>query len=186
MIKLGHKIILAVLALLITPPLGFAAETADASASVQDRKVTVRGTVNDAAGQPLLGVTVLVEGTTTGTSTGIDGTYEISCAPDAELTFSFIGYESQTLPVANRTLLDVTLAEDSQMVDDVIVIGYGTTTRRSTVGAVDQIKSEAIAERRWPTSRRRCRVRRPASLSSSEAVTRPTTSSTSTSAVSVR
>ena len=147
MIKLGHKIILAVLALLITPPLGFAAETADASASVQDRKVTVRGTVNDAAGQPLLGVTVLVEGTTTGTSTGIDGTYEISCAPDAELTFSFIGYESQTLPVANRTLLDVTLAEDSQMVDDVIVIGYGTTTRRSTVGAVDQIKSEAIAER---------------------------------------
>lgn len=147
MIKLGHKIILAVLALLITPPLGFAAETADARASVQDRKVTVRGTVNDAAGQPLLGVTVLVEGTTTGTSTGIDGTYEISCAPDAELTFSFIGYESQTLPVANRTLLDVTLAEDSQMVDDVIVIGYGTTTRRSTVGAVDQIKSEAIAER---------------------------------------
>lgn len=147
MIKLGHKIILAVLALLITPPLGFAAETADASASVQDRKVTVRGTVNDAAGQPLLGVTVLVEGTTTGTSTGIDGTYEISCALDAELTFSFIGYESQTLPVANRTLLDVTLAEDSQMVDDVIVIGYGTTTRRSTVGAVDQIKSEAIAER---------------------------------------
>ena len=146
MIKLGHKIILAVLVLLITP-LGFAADAADASASVQDRKVTVRGTVNDAAGQPLLGVTVLVEGTTTGTSTGIDGTYEISCAPDAELTFSFIGYVSQTLPVANRTLLDVTLAEDAQLVDDVIVIGYGTTTRRSTVGAVDQIKSEAIAER---------------------------------------
>lgn len=46
-------------------------------------------------GSPLLGVTVLVKGTTTGTSTGIDGTYEISCAPDAELTFSFIGYESR-------------------------------------------------------------------------------------------
>ena len=103
--------------------------------------------MNDAAGQPLLGVTVLVEGTTTGTSTGIDGTYEISCAPDAELTFSFMGWESRALPVADPTLLDVTLAEDSQMVDDVIVIGYGTTTRRSTVGAVDQIKSEAIAER---------------------------------------
>ncbi len=147
MIHFGHKIIPMILALLITPPLGFAVAVADSGASVQDRKVTVRGTVKDAAGEPLLGVTVLVEGTVTGTSTGLDGAYEISCAPDAELSFSFIGYQSQKLPVAGRTQLDVTLAEDTQQVDEVIVIGYGTTTRRSTVGAVDQIRSEAIAER---------------------------------------
>lgn len=103
--------------------------------------------MKDAAGAPLLGVTVIVKGTSVGTSTSIDGEYQIQCAADAELDFSFIGYETQTLPVANRTLLNVTLKEDAQLMDEVIVIGYGTTTRRRAVGAVDQIKSEAITER---------------------------------------
>ena len=132
---------------LITPPLGFAAATVNASPLTQTSKVTVKGVVKDAAGAPLLGVTVIVKGTSVGTSTSIDGEYQIQCAADAELDFSFIGYETQTLPVANRTLLNVTLKEDAQLMDEVIVIGYGTTTRRRAVGAVDQIKSEAITER---------------------------------------
>lgn len=147
MTNFGHKIMLTVLVLLITPPLGFAAATVNASPLTQTSKVTVKGVVKDAAGAPLLGVTVIVKGTSVGTSTSIDGEYQIQCAADAELDFSFIGYETQTLPVANRTLLNVTLKEDAQLMDEVIVIGYGTTTRRRAVGAVDQIKSEAITER---------------------------------------
>ena len=91
------------------PPLGFAAATVNASPLTQTSKVTVKGVVKDAAGAPLLGVTVIVKGTSVGTSTSIDGEYQIQCAADAELDFSFIGYETQTLPVANRTLLNVTL-----------------------------------------------------------------------------
>lgn len=147
MMKFGHKIILAVWVLSMTPLLGLVAGTVDAREVQVDRKVSVRGCVKDPAGEPLLGVTVFVEGTTIGTTTGVDGTYELSCPTDGKLTFSFVGYRTQTLPIANRTQIDVTLAEDTQVVDDVIVIGYGTTTRRSAVGAVDQIKSEAIAER---------------------------------------
>ncbi|WP_295939319.1 TonB-dependent receptor [uncultured Alistipes sp.] len=101
----------------------------------------------DATGAPLLGVSVIVNGTTVGTSTSINGEYEITCDPNAELTFSFIGYETQVVPVANRTMLNVTLQEDSQMVDDVIVIGYGTTTRKRATGAVDQVKASALADR---------------------------------------
>ena len=128
MTNFGHKIMLTVLVLLITPPLGFAAATVNASPLTQTSKVTVKGVVKDAAGAPLLGVTVIVKGTSVGTSTSIDGEYQIQCAADAELDFSFIGYETQTLPVANRTLLNVTLKEDAQLMDEVIVIGYGTTT----------------------------------------------------------
>lgn len=148
MTNFGHKIILAVLMLALTPPLGYAAQTVNANSLEQaPAKVTVTGVVTDAAGLPLLGVTVIVNGTSIGTSTGINGDYNLTCAPNAELKFSYIGYESQSLPVANRTRVDVTLKDDSQKLDDVIVIGYGTTTRKRATGAVDQVKSEALADR---------------------------------------
>ncbi|MFQ7502947.1 MAG: carboxypeptidase-like regulatory domain-containing protein [Alistipes finegoldii] len=122
-------------------PLGFAAATVNASPD-PDIQGHRQGRCEGRRGAPLLGVTVIVKGTSVGTSTSIDGEYQIQCAADAELDFSFIGYETQTLPVANRTLLNVTLKEDAQLMDEVIVIGYGTTTRRRAVGAVDQIKSK--------------------------------------------
>ena len=148
MTKFKYQVIVAVLWLILPPPmLGYAAETEHLNALEQTSKLTVRGVVKDAQGNPLPGVTVLVEGTSTGASTNLNGEYELSCPSDAELSFSFIGYATQKLPVANRTMIDVTLQEDTQLVDEVIVIGYGTTTRRRAVGAVDQVKSEAISER---------------------------------------
>lgn len=148
MTKFGYKVIVSVLLLVITPPLGYAAETDRSNALDQtSKKVAVQGVVKDAEGNPLPGVTVIVEGTSTGSSTNINGEFALSCAPDAELTFSFIGYSTQKLPVANRTLINVTLEEDTQLMDEVIVIGYGTTTRRRTVGAVDQVRAEALADR---------------------------------------
>ncbi len=148
MTKFGYKVIVAVLMLIVTPPLGYAAETDHSNALEQtSKKVTVRGVVKDAEGNPLPGVTVLVEGTSNGASTNTNGEYELVCSPSDELTFSFIGYSSQKLPVANRTLVSVTMKEDAQLMDEVIVIGYGTTTRRRTVGAVDQVRAEALADR---------------------------------------
>ena len=148
MTKFKYQVIVAVLWLILPPPmLGYSAETEHLNALEQTSKLTVRGVVKDAQGNPLPGVTVLVEGTSTGASTNLNGEYELSCPSDAELSFSFIGYATQKLPVANRTMIDVTLQEDTQLVDEVIVIGYGTTTRRRAVGAVDQVKSEAISER---------------------------------------
>lgn len=81
MTNFGHKIMLTVLVLLITPPLGFAAATVNASPLTQTSKVTVKGVVKDAAGAPLLGVTVIVKGTSVGTSTSIDGETRSSAPP---------------------------------------------------------------------------------------------------------
>lgn len=148
MTNFGHKLILSALLFLCTPPLGYAAQTDNVNTLQQSAsKITVRGVVKDAAGVPQLGVTVMIEGTTSGTSTNSNGEYTLSCDPNAELSFSFIGLVEQKLPVANRTILNVTMKEDSKVMDEVIVIGYGTTTRKRATGAVDQIKSTVLADR---------------------------------------
>jgi len=104
----------------------------------------VTGTVTDAAGQPVIGANVLIEGTMTGTTTGIDGRYSIEAPADAQLSISYIGYKSQTVAVAGKTTIDVQLAEDAAMLDDVVVIGYGTVKKRDLTGAVASVKSETI------------------------------------------
>ena len=104
----------------------------------------VTGTVTDAAGQPVIGANVLIEGTMIGTTTGIDGRYSIEAPADAKLSISYIGYKSQTVAVAGKTAIDVQLAEDAAMLDDVVVIGYGTVKKRDLTGAVASVKSETI------------------------------------------
>ena len=113
----------------------------------QNTTTHVKGIVKDASGMPLIGVTVLIKDSTKGTTTDINGCYDISCTEDATLCFSFIGYKSQSIYVNRRTNIDIILKEDSELMDEVIIIGYGTTTRKSTVGAVDQIKASAISEK---------------------------------------
>ncbi|MEM8846508.1 MAG: SusC/RagA family TonB-linked outer membrane protein, partial [Bacteroidota bacterium] len=103
---------------------------------------TVTGTVSDASG-PLPGASVVVKGTTNGTQTDFDGNYTLNdVASDATIVFSYIGFASQEIPVNGQTTIDVTLQEDASQLDEVVVVGYGTTTRRSTVGAVESVKAE--------------------------------------------
>ena len=104
----------------------------------------VTGTVTDTAGQPVIGANVLIEGTMIGTTTDIDGRYSIEAPADAQLSISYIGYKSQTVAVAGKTTIDVQLAEDAAMLDDVVVIGYGTVKKRDLTGAVSSVKSEEI------------------------------------------
>src|SRR5665811_427207 len=88
----------------------------------------VSGTVSDSSG-PLPGASVVVKGTTTGAQTDFDGNYTLSDVPaDGTLVFSYIGYANQEVAVDGQTMINVTLQEDAQALDEVVIIGYGTTT----------------------------------------------------------
>lgn len=104
----------------------------------------VKGTVVDAAGEPIVGANVLVEGTMNGTTTGLDGTFTLSVPKGASIAVSFIGYKSEVVAVGSKTQVKVTLVEDAALLDDVVVIGYGTVKKRDLTGAVTSVKSEDI------------------------------------------
>ncbi|PRY09945.1 TonB-linked SusC/RagA family outer membrane protein [Pontibacter ummariensis] len=113
---------------------------------VQVQKVT--GVVTDAStGDALPGVTVLVEGTTTGTATGIDGEFQIPVSnPNATLVFSFIGYQTQKVPLNGRTAVTVQLGTDAQALEEVVVVGYGTIKKSDLTGAVSTVETEEIQQ----------------------------------------
>jgi len=102
----------------------------------------VSGTVSDANG-PLPGASVVVRGTTNGTQTDFDGNFTINNVDsDATLVISYIGYTTQEVALNGRTTVNVVLAEDAQALDEVVIIGYGTTTVKDATGAVSAINSE--------------------------------------------
>lgn len=111
---------------------------------------TVSGRVTSAVdGLPLPGVSVLVKGTSTGTTTDADGRYSLS-VPDLQssvLTMSFIGFKVQEIPVSGRTTIDVSMQEDITTMDEVVVIGYGTQKRSDLTGAVGSVSEDRLKER---------------------------------------
>lgn len=103
------------------------------------------GTVKDARGLPLPGVTVIVKGTTTGTITDNNGQFILSVAPDAKtLIFSFVGMKSQEFPITGKTTFSVVLKEELVGLDDVVVVGYGVQKKASVVGAISQVSGKDI------------------------------------------
>lgn len=125
--------------------------TGSAPSPSANRKPVVTGRVVNEEGEPLVGVNVLVKGTTQGTSTDIDGSYSIAVADDDVLQFTYLGYGSAEWRVGTQTRIDVVLKEDKQMLDEVVVVGYGTVKRRDLVGAVDQVDSKVFSERSNPS-----------------------------------
>jgi TonB-linked SusC/RagA family outer membrane protein len=106
---------------------------------------TISGTVLDSQGQPLPGANVVLKGTTTGTQTDFDGNYSLDNVPgNGILVFSYIGYLTQELPINNRNSLDVTLQEDTQALDEVVVVGYGTQKKADLTGSIVTVNSEQI------------------------------------------
>lgn len=102
----------------------------------------VSGTVSDASG-PLPGASVVIQGTTTGAQTDFDGNYTLSEVPeDATLVFSYIGYAAQEIPVNGQSTINVTLQEDAEALDEVVIIGYGQTTVKDATGAVAAVTAE--------------------------------------------
>ncbi|MDE6187891.1 MAG: SusC/RagA family TonB-linked outer membrane protein, partial [Duncaniella sp.] len=106
--------------------------------------ITVKGTVVDKEGEPLIGASVVVRGETLGTATDFDGNYTISAPSDGTLVFSYVGYQTHELAVNGRTEINVTMAENSAMLGEVVAIGYGTVKKSDATGSVATIKPSEI------------------------------------------
>lgn len=117
--------------------------TAFTSAMAQNR---VSGQVTDNNNEGLPGVNVLVEGTTIGSITDIDGNYQINAPSDATLIFSFVGYESKEVSIGNQSVVDVVLEESISSLEEVVVVGYGTVKKKDLTGAVAQVDATKISQ----------------------------------------
>lgn len=108
---------------------------------------TISGVVRSATdNEPLIGVSVLVKGTTNGTITDFDGKYSLSVKTGDVLVFSYIGYVTQGVTITNQTTLNVTLKEDAETLEEVVVVGYGTMKKKLVTGATVQVKGDNIAK----------------------------------------
>lgn len=110
-------------------------------------KKTITGSVKDTDGLPLLGATIALEGTDFGTSADDNGIFTISAADGDVLVISYVFYETQKVRITSKTHYDVKLKEDSQVLDNVVVVAYGTATKESVTGAIAVIDSKEIAKR---------------------------------------
>ena len=115
----------------------------------QTSKVT--GVVTDENGEPLMGAAVLLKGTTTGTTTGLDGDFSLSVPQGAVLTVSFIGYLDEEVTPGTRSHIEVSLAPDTKLLDEVVVIGYGTVKRKDLTGSVASVRGEDIEAKKTTT-----------------------------------
>ncbi|HBL34034.1 MAG TPA: SusC/RagA family TonB-linked outer membrane protein, partial [Porphyromonadaceae bacterium] len=107
------------------------------------QNITLRGNVSDTKGDPLVGVTVQAEGSTAGTVTDADGNFTLPNVPgNATLVVSYMGMRTQTIELNGRTTLNVVLEEDAELLDEVVVVGYGTQTRREITGSIANVSEE--------------------------------------------
>jgi len=110
---------------------------------------TVTGTVTDQAGEPMIGVNVLVEGTSNGAITDFNGKYSINNVSDRSvLSVTYIGYLSQKITVGQRSVINIEMKDDSKTLDEVVVIGYGTQKKSDLTGAVGSVNTEDIVSKR--------------------------------------
>ena len=114
--------------------------------SLGAQNITVRGTVKDSSGEPVPAAAVLVRGTSTGVSADMEGAFVISVDPKATLVVSSIGYQEETVPVNGRTSIQVVLQEDTQMLDETIVVAFGTSTKEAFTGSAKVVHSEELAK----------------------------------------
>ena len=114
-------------------------------ASATAQSVNVTGTVTSAEdGEPLIGVTILLKGTNVGASTDVDGNYTIKAQMGQTLVFSYVGYTSREIKIDN-TRIDVALLENDAVLDEVVVVGYGTQKKKLVTGATSQVNGDEIA-----------------------------------------
>ena len=108
---------------------------------------TIKGTVNDELGEPIIGASVKVQGTNDGTVTDFNGNFSVKAASNATLNISYVGYISQSVKVAGKSEINVVLKEDAQMLNDVVVIGYGTMKKSDITGSVVSVNTEDMMKR---------------------------------------
>ena len=109
--------------------------------------LTVSGTVVDGSGLPVIAASVQIEGTTQGVVTDVDGQYTINNVPaNATLVFGALGYTFQSIPVSGRSVINVILTEDTELLDELVVIGYGTVRKKDLTGAVAVVDTKAMSK----------------------------------------
>lgn len=119
--------------------------TREKGATEIGQQKSITGTVKDKSGNPIPGVTVVVKGTTIGTVTTADGSYTLSDIPkNATLQFSFVGMQTQEIPVVNQTTIDAILKEETVSLDEVVAVGYATQKRATLTGSVASVRSEEL------------------------------------------
>ena len=106
----------------------------------------IKGCIKDSSGEPIVGANVVEKGTTNGAITDIDGNFSIEVATGAVLQISYIGYNTQDIRITDKTSYNVVLKEDAEVLDEVVVVGYGTMRKRDLTGAVSQLKGDEIAD----------------------------------------
>lgn len=109
------------------------------------QQLTVTGQVLDAQKEPLIGVSVLEKGTSNGTITDLDGNFTLNVSPDGTLVFSYVGYKTQELKASRQ--MQITLEEDSEVLDEVVVIGYGSVKRRDVTTAISSVSTKDLDQR---------------------------------------
>ena len=130
-----------------TPTLAAGDERPSASVDQVRAKIQVKGSVVDVTGEPLPGATVLEPATGNGAITDIDGNFAVSVSADAVLEVSFVGFETQRVPVKGRRELKIVLQEDDNTLSEVVVVGYGIQKKVNLSGSVDQINAKDLEKR---------------------------------------
>ncbi len=131
---------------LLCAPLQFVkADAANAEiAAIVQQNQKIKGIVTDEKGEALIGVSIVVKGTTNGTITDIDGKFELNAQGNDILIISYIGYIPQRIKAGNNKVVNIILQEDTQKLDEVVVVGYGTSTKRSLIASVSKVETKGM------------------------------------------
>lgn len=118
----------------------------DSGAGITQQTRRLEGIIKDEKGEPIIGATISVEGTTTGTISDYDGRFALNVPERAVLQISYIGYHTQTITITNQSNISVTMIEDAQTLDEVVVVGYGTVKKSDITGSVASVKVSELKE----------------------------------------
>lgn len=123
-----------------------AEEIVTAVQTVQQQKQSVSGTIKDPVGEPVIGASILEKGTTNGTITDFDGNFTLNVAPGATLVISYIGYKNQEMKVIPGKSLNIILQEDTETLEEVVVVGYGVQKKSDVTGSVTSVGKERLGK----------------------------------------
>ena len=112
------------------------------SATAMAQSVTVTGNVTDQTGEVVIGASILEKGTSNGTITDFDGNYAITVDANATLVISYVGYQTQEVALKGKTVVNVVMSEDAQLLQEVVAIGYGSQKKKEVTGSVSSVKAE--------------------------------------------
>ena len=132
------KVLVLSCCLAVTPTMILNAGTPNTTITNQDRKI--EGVVKDNTGETVIGASVLIKGTTTGVTTDLDGKFVLNVPKGATLQISYMGYKTQEIPINSRTVINIVLETDEELLDEVVVVGYGTLRKSDLTGSVSSVK----------------------------------------------